>query len=614
MCGGGPIPQQPTDFSTKAADDLRAGNYTLAAGEYERLVKVNPRSPELWSNLGAAQTFSGNCHHALDSLAKARALNPALFAPWYFSGLCHLQLHQEESSATELKRAISINPKDPNAWYLLAQAEGNLGQLGASFSALVRVLSLDPTRPEGYYQGGKTALDLAAACYVRVGAGRGPSAYAYRLGGERDAVQGAQELAITSYQKAAELSPRDPDIHFALGSIYLEEGKLPEAEAELRKCLDLLQVASAGAPTVWTRLRLAVVLARENKLDEAKGIIESLDPTQFEVSEEFEDALTCATLFMQTSFGDQILKLALQRFPDDPAFVERESRISSVPGADARSPGLTSVGSSLRFVTLANAPQGNFVAGFFESPREYHQFREAFLHNNILGVAKMLSMRMVRLPAEPAHAFVLGEVLHWISFGLYQRLGTSFPESEAAQMLAAENFASSGQQDKAIEIYQAMLDKDRSSRELLRALAKIYWTQGRWDEAIKVFQSLLDVDPYDSTTLVNVGRIYSYRQDLEKAEANFRRAAELDAKLFEAHLGLGETLRRKGEIEGALRELKIASQLDPANPRPHYALSQVYRKLDEKQNADVEMKAFERLQANAAPNSSQAADRFVPVE
>jgi len=309
--------------------------------------------------------------------------------------------------------------------------------------------------------------------------------------------------------------------------------------------------------------------------------------------------------------------MALERFPGDFALRDLKSHLASVSSAsrpvEVLAPTSAKLGVAVRFAALANLPAGNFVAGNFSSSREYTQFRETFLRDDIFGVANMISTRIEPLPTDPPRAFVLGEVLHWIAFGLYQRLETGFPDSEAAQMLVAENFASAGQAEKAIEIYQRLLEKDRSSPDLLRALAKVYWTQGRWDEALKVFRSLLEVDPYDSTTLVNVGRIYSYRQDLENAEENFRRAAHLDPKMPEAHLGLGDILRRKGDADAALGEFKIASQLDPANPRPHYALSQVYRKLDQKQLAEFEMQAFQRLQAKSTSNKARGTERFVPV-
>ena len=613
-----PIPQVQLTDAARAEQAMREGKFDLAAEEYAKLVKVHPLSAELWSNLGSVQVSQGNCQQAMRSLDKAKSLNSALFAPWYFSSLCHLQLHQDEQAESDAKRALHLNSRDSNAWYLLAQAAGNLEQISMAFNAMIRALSLDPKRPEGYYQAGKMALDLAAACYGRVQAAPGPSPFAARLEGERDAGQGALELALGSYRSALELVPGDPDVHFALGSLYLETGKLPEAEAELRRCIGLFPASAVVKQTAWARLRLAVILARENKADEAKQIVDSLKPRQFEAREEFEDALHCAFLLNQPTLAGQILSVALERFPGDPALMDLESHLAHISSASGPDEIMAStpdkIGAAVRFTALANQSAGNFVANSFGSSRDYHQFRESFLRDDVLGVAQLISTKIERLPTDPARAFVLGEVLHWLSFGLYERLETGFPDSEAAQMLMAENFAAAGQGEKAIEIYQGLLEKGRSSPYLLRALARVYWTQGRWDEALTVFRSLLEVDPYDSTTLVNVGRIYSYRQDLENAEDNFRRAAHLDPKMAEAHLGLGDILRRKGDVNSALNEFKIASQLDPTNPRPHYALSQVYRKLDQKQLAEVEMQTFQRLQAQATSKKAQGPERFVPVE
>lgn len=592
----------------------REGKFELAAQAYEKLVRAQPESPELWSNLGAVRALGGNCSQAFPALDRARSLNRRLFTPWYFSGLCHVAVHRDEQALADLKRAVVLNSRDANAWFLEAQAAGNLDKLEVSFGSVVRGLTLDSKRPEGYYLAGKTALDLAKVCYDRVLAGTRPNAFALRLEGERNAAQAVWALSIHIYKKAAQLAPQYPDVHFSLATAYLESNKYAEAETELQRCLEL------SPHSTWAKLRLALALAEQGKVLEARAIVDSIDPEQLESVDEVEDYLADTFLLGLPDLAQRVLGQALARFSRDTALDPWQSRLASLSSAgSADTPSLelgrlTRVGLSLRFEVLSNPTKAGFVAGLFNSAREYGEFRTAFLHSDLLTVAKIVSPRLEPLPQGANQLFTLGEILHWLSYRLYEHLGSAYPDSEAAARLAAENLSAAGQQEKALEIYRAMIEKKGRSPELLREVARIYWTQHRWDDALTTLQRLMELDPYDPTVFVNVGRIYSNQQNLDAAEENFRRAMEIEPKMFEAHLGLGETLRRKGNDQSALREFNIASEIEPENPRPHYALSQLYRRLGRKELAGREMSTFQRIQARAAPEKIRKARQLVPLD
>ncbi len=613
------------DSLTEAEEAARAGKFALAAIEYRRLLEAQPQSAELWSNLAAVEAMGGHCERALPALDRARSLNPRLFTPWYLAGSCELQFHRDEKALADFDRAVAINSRDANTWYLRAQAAANLDHLGEAFRAVLRGLTLDPARPEGYYQAGKSALDLAAKCYDNVMAAPATSPYRHQLEGDRNTGQGVLDAGIEEYGKALELAPQDPAVHFALADAYFQGGKLPEAEAELRECLKLARAGAATttqAPrTAWIEARLALVLARESRAEEARRILASLQPEQFQAPEEFEDFLASADLLGQGSATAEVLSQALERFPGDLELGQWKTRLAQAPAASASGASPSAKTNSaprialrLRFLALSAPETGGVLEELFSHPREYREFRAAFLRNDALASARIIYAKLDRLPAEPAQADMLGSLLQWLSYRFYERLATAYPESEAAQKLAAENLSAAGEQDKALEIYQAMLDRNGQSPELLRAIAETYWTEHKWDDALKVLQSLNKLDPRDPATLVNLGRIYAYKQDLENARRCFERAAEAGPAMFEAHLGLGETLRRLGNEEGALREFKIASRIEPRNPRPHYALSQVYRKRDNRDLAAQEMATFERLEAQAALEKTRTNRLLVPID
>jgi len=214
----------------------------------------------------------------------------------------------------------------------------------------------------------------------------------------------------------------------------------------------------------------------------------------------------------------------------------------------------------------------------------------------------------------PAGAFAMGEIFQSLSYGFYERLGAEFPDSSPAMKLAAENLSAMGDQQKALEIYQAIVQRDGPSPEILGEIARIYWSDHKWEQALEVLQPLSRMDPNDATTFVNIGRIYVYEQKTDSAVSAFEQAIRLDPRMSEAHFGLGQALRTQGNFEGALRESKIAAELDPTNPKPHYVLSQIYSRLGDKDLAAREMASFQQLGTLAKSEARERSRMLVPVE
>jgi len=592
----------------------RAAEYEAAAREYENQVKVQPQYAKAWSNLGAVRAMQGDCTASLNALSRARALDPTLFVPWYFSGYCHLAVHQNRKALEELERATSLNSKDANAWYSEAEAAANSNDLALSLEAVSRSLLLDSRRPEGYYLAGQDALGIAKEQYDYVVTHQ-PSAYAFRLRAERNAGQGVWAPAAADYQKAQELSPGAPDIPFGLGSVYLEKGDYAEAEKEFQNCLEQLP------NSVWARLRLALALAAQSKKDQAQEILAKVSTASLVSPPEWQDLIAAEDLLGQAEAAKHVLDQAEALFPHSPewqSWTERLAAEAANPGAPTQDPfefeRPGTIGLSVNFL-LASAPeQANFVRPVFPSPSAFQSFRAAFLSGNALAASKQLMPLVRGQPSDPGRAFAIGQMLHRLGLDFFERLETEYPNSQPAMILEAESDSSAGDQAKAIEIYKDLLKNGGPSPEILRDLASVYWKQHQWTEALPVLQDLAKIDPYDPTIFINLGRIYVYQEQLKEAEENFRIAERIQPDMFEAHLGLGEVFQRAGQEQAAIAELRVAERAQPSNPRTHYLLSQMYRKVGEKILGAQEMANFQRLQALAGPETAVQGGRLVPLD
>ena len=77
-----------------------------------------------------------------------------------------------------------------------------------------------------------------------------------------------QDKALGYYQKALETSPNDPSLHNNLGSLYADMGKIPEAQAEFQKAIDL---NPTGASAYY--YNMGVILVNKGKMDEAAAAL-----------------------------------------------------------------------------------------------------------------------------------------------------------------------------------------------------------------------------------------------------------------------------------------------------------------------------------------------------
>jgi tetratricopeptide (TPR) repeat protein len=586
--------------------------------QYEHLVREHPESPELWSNLGVVRAMAGNCAAALPALKRAQSLNPELYNPWFFAGYCYFSVHQDERAMASLERATHLNPRDPNAWFLKAQVSSDLGNLGGSLAAVARAKLQGESRAEAFYLAGKNSLDLASELFARVlKAEAQPGLYSLLLSGQRDAAMGVLDSAINQYRQALTMEPNLPDLHFALGTAFLEKGEYAEAEESFRHCLKLTPDSN------WTRVRLALALVKQSKQDESAHLLQTVNPDNLELPSEFEDYLSCAYLLNTTSRANAALARARSRFPDEDAWREWNERLTDrTPGetpegtAPLKLRSLTGVGLSFRFYLTSGRKETDIFNRLFLGATAYQSFRSNFLRGQWMAAAEELAPLLGKQNQgmAPARAFAMGQILQTLSYDFYKQLGNEFPDSYPAMKLAAENLQMAGQPDKALEIYQSILEKDGPSPDVLREMARINWTDHRWGEALKWLEPLAQMDPDDATIFVNLGRIYRFEQKTESAQKAFSRAIQIEPRMAEAHLGLGMVLRDEGDLTGALRELKVADRINPANPKLHYVLSLVYSRIGEEKLAAAEMANFRRLGAVDSAAAQRRNESLVPLD
>jgi tetratricopeptide (TPR) repeat protein len=234
-----------------AGVEEKAGNYVLAANEYERAAHLDPSEPNLFDwggelithqtpdpatevfseglkrypnssrlaiGLGLALYLRGRYAEAVQALLKGISLDPSDARAYYFLSKAYEQAPGLADQVVEcFRRYAELRPRDASAAYYYAislwkgrRSETSPAHLDEVESQLKKAIALDPSLPDPH-------LQLANFCSQR-------REYA---------------AAVPEYQQALKLSPNIPDAHFRLGQAYVHLGKqeLAQNEFQLHKQL-----------------------------------------------------------------------------------------------------------------------------------------------------------------------------------------------------------------------------------------------------------------------------------------------------------------------------------------------------------------------------------------
>ena len=201
------------------------GDFSQAAGAYQKAVALEPSIPELWANLGLMYRGSGNHSEAIKALQRAARLNRSLFVPQLFLGLEYLQSSKAELALPHLENAVNLNPKDVQAVRALGKVHSNLGQSEKATEEYLDAVRLDP-------HNGDIWLDLGTSYLLQV---------------ENDA-----RLMTSTFSNS-------PYVKLRAAEVLTEQGKLIDAEAAYKTATAL------SPPVPCASAEFGITLLREHK-------------------------------------------------------------------------------------------------------------------------------------------------------------------------------------------------------------------------------------------------------------------------------------------------------------------------------------------------------------
>lgn len=194
--------------------------FAESAKSYQKALKLQPNTPDLWFNLGIAQTQIQQLDEAVASYQKAIQIKPDFFEAYGNLGTV-LQAQGKLIAAIEsYQKGLKINPQDARAYFNLGTALRDNGALSDAVDSYQKAIALFPNYTDAHNNLGETLRDM-----------------------------GDMDAAVKSYQAALSLNPSHAQANynmaeflvltkqFMLAIPYFEASQLEDWQEKCLYCL-----------------------------------------------------------------------------------------------------------------------------------------------------------------------------------------------------------------------------------------------------------------------------------------------------------------------------------------------------------------------------------------
>ncbi|HEY9746903.1 MAG TPA: tetratricopeptide repeat protein [Oculatellaceae cyanobacterium] len=450
--------------------------------ELQQAVRLNPKSPEAYNQLGTTYRFMGRYEEAREAFAKALSLDPRYAEAYLNQGIMQLTMGDLAGAKAQFSSAIRLNSKNYMAHYRLGEAHLMSGDAHAALKSLNTALALDP----------------------------GNAAIMAKMGDAYQA-QGNTAAAIAHYRKAIQASPAYMPAYMAISDIFDKRGDGELAMAELRSAINVNPNFTAG------RNRLGRLALSVDKPDQAMQYYrEALrqNPKDPEAIQGLTQALTIVAqkqaTYSQTVGADsdmlnaeQSIQEALRLNPNDMRLHLANLRIAQLTGKAAISQSelqrIASMQPQNEHEAMMQGEAFLALGRYQEADQVFTQLMQRANGNadKLLMIGDTLKINGDLLRAKDAYRMALAaEPGNLKAQRGIERIEKAEAESDKTLRLAkALNTWRSTGKDSSIDFYEDALSKNPRQPEARLALAKLYEKTKAYNKAAMSYQFYLGLRP-----------------------------------------------------------------------------------------------------------------------
>jgi tetratricopeptide (TPR) repeat protein len=139
----------------KAVAYQKEMKWQKAIETYQRLLKLEPMSAEVYNNLGVCYEKKGDFKMAAKSYEKAISINPRFYPSYNNLGIIYYRLKNFDKARAAYEQALQLNPNNSQSEINLALVYERLRRRELAQRTLERVLVNEPENAEAHYNLGR---------------------------------------------------------------------------------------------------------------------------------------------------------------------------------------------------------------------------------------------------------------------------------------------------------------------------------------------------------------------------------------------------------------------------------------------------------------------------
>jgi len=613
---GSPAPQGMNELYQAAQSDIAKGNYSAAAEEFRQMLKLDPNSPEVWSDLGVAYSMGGRHQEAVEAFEKALQLNPSLRSANLMLGIDLVRLGKPEGAIPHLESALKQQPGDGDALSALASAFFATHQFEKAADVFRQESQVASKAANAWYGMGICFEHVAEDAARRLGGIEQGSAYYHELVGEflaSEDIGGTQQAgAIEAERELRSALERPADagegFHAALGFALLKAGDVSQAGKEFETELRLYPGSLDG--------KLGQVEVSLAKRDFAAAV-QSVCGIATTDAGYYESHLTALVASLQANAESALagylggarvpascnaaiedLKVALR--PTSPtagldhAFEPRPAAKSTSAGEDSRlSQGRAEFEAghyTLCAQTLAGVP-------FLTASDESVLARCAFLSGYFLIAYDAAKKLLAGATDSVQGTYWKAEAAKKLSQSAFQKALLASPDSWQGHVLMGDIYRQQSKWDLAISEYTAAARLMPSSPAADLGLGTVYWQNGQNGPAEDALRTALNIDAENPQANFELGDVLVREHRFEEATPYLERTLKQRPDFLAVDADLAKIFIARGDTARATAELLKALPTDHSGDL-HYQLYLLYKKQGMTKQAQTALEQSEKLRAN----------------
>jgi tetratricopeptide (TPR) repeat protein len=220
------------------------GRWEAATAEYQKILKIDPRSVPALNALGALSVRQGRFQEGIFYYQQALKIKPREFGTYLNLGIAYVKMQDYKSATPPLERAVQIDPSSFQAQELLGVAFIGQDDYAQAIPSLEKAMELVPRDLGSNYLLIRSYLETkqfqkALAGFDRLESLDPGSPWVRILRGQAYDGLGAYEKALAEFEEAKKQLPNDATVRFSLGFMCWKLRHYDEAESELKETLRL---------------------------------------------------------------------------------------------------------------------------------------------------------------------------------------------------------------------------------------------------------------------------------------------------------------------------------------------------------------------------------------